>query len=95
MLGAHALRVDDRGEAWEIQCPDVVGPPAGDPGREFRIRCVVRPDKAQALFLNRPRGPELPERLRILPSLRGVCCKLGGLSVRKTEIQPFELRKLG
>ena len=32
------------------------------------IRCVVRPDKAQALLLDRL-GLELPERLRIPPKL--------------------------
>ncbi len=32
-------------------------------GRELRIRCVVRPDKAQAMLLDRL-GLRLPERLR-------------------------------
>jgi hypothetical protein len=35
-------------------------------GREMRLRCVVRPDKAQAALLDRL-GLELPRRLR--PSL--------------------------
>jgi len=33
-------------------------------GRELRLRCVVRPDAAQAALLERL-GLELPERLRI------------------------------
>jgi hypothetical protein len=33
-------------------------------GRELRLRCVVRPDAAQAALLDRL-GLELPERLRI------------------------------
>jgi hypothetical protein len=37
-----------------------------DPSHKLRIRCVVRPDKAQALLLDRL-GLRLPERLRLLP----------------------------
>jgi hypothetical protein len=36
--------------------------------REY-IRCIVRPDKAQAMLLDRL-GLRLPERLRIPPSMR-------------------------
>jgi hypothetical protein len=32
--------------------------------RELRIRCVVRPEKAQAMLLDRL-GLRLPERLRV------------------------------
>jgi len=45
-----------------IQSTDVVLPTAD--GRELRLRCVVRPDAAQAALLDRL-GLALPERLRI------------------------------
>jgi transposase len=50
-------------ELGRIQSTDVVLPLAEDPTRKLRIRCVVRPDKAQALLLDRL-GLRLPERLR-------------------------------
>jgi transposase len=50
-------------EIGRIQSTDVVLPLADPPGRELRIRCVVRPDKAQAMLLDRL-GLRLPERLR-------------------------------
>ncbi len=50
-------------EIGRIQSTDVVLPLADQPGRELRIRCVVRPDKAQAMLLDRL-GLRLPERLR-------------------------------
>jgi transposase len=50
-------------ELGRIQSTDVVLPLADDPRRELRIRCVVRPDKTQALLLDRL-GLRLPERLR-------------------------------
>jgi len=53
-------------ELGRIQSTDIVLPVAGQPNRELRIRCVVRPDPAQALLLERL-GLELPERLRIPP----------------------------
>ena len=53
-------------ELGRIQSTDVVLPLADDARRELRIRCVVRPDQAQALLLSRL-GLRLPERLR-LPS---------------------------
>ena len=53
-------------EIARIQSTDVVLPLADHPGRELRIRCVVRPDQAQAMLLNRL-GLRLPERLRIPP----------------------------
>ena len=56
-------------ELGRIQSLDVVAPIADDPQRELRLRCVVRPDKAQALLLDRL-GLELPERLRIPSTLR-------------------------
>ena len=49
-------------ELKRIQSADVVLPTAE--GRELRIRCVVQPDKAQAMLLTRL-GIELPRRLRI------------------------------
>ena len=51
-------------ELARIQSSDVVLPLADGSGRELRIRCVVRPDRAQALLLERL-GLRLPERLRI------------------------------
>jgi transposase len=53
-------------ELARIQSTDVVLPLADGSGRELRIRCVVRPDWAQALLLDRL-GLRLPERLRIPP----------------------------
>jgi transposase len=53
-------------EIARIQSTDVVLPLAEHPGRELRIRCVIRPDKAQAMLLDRL-GLRLPERLRIPP----------------------------
>lgn len=53
----------------EIQSVDVALPLADDPDREVKIRCVVRPEPAQAMLLDRL-GVRLPERLRI-PS--GLC----------------------
>lgn len=50
-------------ELGEIQSADVVLPLAEDAQRQLRIRCVVRPDKAQAILLDRL-GLRLPERLR-------------------------------
>jgi transposase len=52
-------------ELARLQSADVVLPTAQDPRRELRIRCVVRPDKAQAQLLDRL-GLRLPERLRLL-----------------------------
>jgi len=54
-------------ELARLQSADIVLPTALDPRRELRIRCVVRPDKAQAQLLDRL-GLRLPERLR-LPTL--------------------------
>lgn len=50
-------------EIGRIQSTDVVLPLSDPPGREIRIRCVVRPDKAQAMLIDRL-GLRLPERLR-------------------------------
>jgi transposase len=50
-------------EIGRIQSTDVVLPLVGPPERELRIRCVVRPDPAQAMLLDRL-GLSLPERLR-------------------------------
>jgi transposase len=49
-----------------IQSTDVVLPLAEEPGRELRIRCVVRPEPAQAALLDRL-GLILPKRLHDLP----------------------------
>jgi transposase len=53
-------------ELGRIQSTDVVLPLADEPGRELRIRCVVRPDKDQAALLDRL-GLALPQRLHHLP----------------------------
>jgi hypothetical protein len=37
-------------------------------GRDLRLRCVVRPDAAQAALLDRL-GLELPQRLRVTPPI--------------------------
>ena len=50
-------------ELGRIYSTDVVLPLARDPQRQVRIRCVVRPDPAQAALLDRL-GLRLPERLR-------------------------------
>jgi transposase len=50
-------------ELRRIQSTDVVLPLADDAAREIRIRCVVRPDRSQAVLLERL-GLTLPERLR-------------------------------
>ena len=49
-------------ELGRIQSTDVVLPTTD--GRELRLRCVVRPDHAQACLVDRL-GLQLPERLRI------------------------------
>jgi transposase len=51
-------------ELTAIQSVDVVLPTAAVPPRELRLRCVVRPDRAQAILLERL-GLRLPERLRM------------------------------
>ena len=53
-------------ELGRIQSTDVVLPTAD--GRDLRLRCVVRPDPAQARLLDRL-GLDLPERLRIRSSV--------------------------
>lgn len=47
-----------------IQSTDVVLPTTESPSRELRLRCVVQPDPAQRVLLNRL-GLRLPERLRL------------------------------
>ena len=66
-LGSSPRTVLD--ELASIQSTDVVLPTAGEPRRELRIRCVVRPEPAQALLLDRL-GLRLPERIRIHPLQR-------------------------
>src|SRR5438445_1175443 len=51
-------------ELRRIQSTDVVLPT--EDGREIRLRCVVRPDAAQAALLDRL-GLDLPQRLRVPP----------------------------
>jgi transposase len=56
-------------ELARIQSTDVVLPLADGSKRELRIRCVVRPDPAQAALLDRL-GLRLPERLRTPSPMR-------------------------
>jgi hypothetical protein len=51
-------------EIGRIHSADVVLPLGDHSGREARIRCVIRPDRAQALLLDRL-GLRLPERLKL------------------------------
>jgi transposase len=51
-------------ELAAITSTDVILPTAASPGHELRLRCVVRPDRAQAVLLERL-GLRLPERLRM------------------------------
>ena len=51
-------------ELAAITSTDLVLPIAAAPQRELRLRCVVRPDHAQAALLDRI-GLHLPERLRV------------------------------
>jgi hypothetical protein len=48
-----------------VHAIDIVLPTATSPQRELRLRCVVRPDRAQPALLQRL-GLRLPERLRML-----------------------------
>ena len=50
-------------EFSRIHAPDIVLPLAESNQRELRIRCVVRPDQAQAILLERL-GLTLPQRLK-------------------------------
>jgi hypothetical protein len=51
-------------ELGAIHSTDVVLPTATTPQHDLRLRCVVRPDRAQAALLDRL-GLRLPERLRM------------------------------
>jgi transposase len=62
-------------ELARIQSTDVVLPLAEDPSRKLRIRCVARPDQAQALLLDRL-GLRLPERLRPPPIYKSPTVKM-------------------
>jgi hypothetical protein len=56
-------------ELGRIQSTDIVLPTTD--GREMRLRCVVRPDLAQARLLDRL-GLDLPERLRICSAVLSI-----------------------
>jgi len=64
-LGSSATTVLE--EIGRIQSTDVVVPTQD--GRQVRLRCVVRPDAAQSILLDRL-GLDLPQRLRIPRGLR-------------------------
>jgi len=53
-------------ELREIQSVDVILPTLTTPPRQLSIRCVVRPDRSQAILLDRL-GIHLPQRLRQSP----------------------------
>jgi transposase len=61
-LGTSPRTIID--EFVRIQTADVVLPTAEQPSRELRVRCVVRPEKAQQHLLDRL-GLRLPDRLRL------------------------------
>ncbi len=56
-------------ELAAITSTDVILPTAAPPGRELRLRCVARPDRAQAVLLERL-GLRLPEQLRMPTAAR-------------------------
>ena len=58
-------------EIGRIHSADVVLPLGDQSGREVRIRCVIRPDRAQALLLDRL-GLRLPERLKLRGPMAGM-----------------------
>ena len=64
-LGSSATTVLE--EMARITSSDVVLPTVD--GREVRLRCVVRPDRAQSILLDRL-GLALPQRLRLPKGLR-------------------------
>jgi transposase len=51
-------------ELGRIGSADVVLPLATAPARDLRLRCIIRPDRAQAVLLDRL-GLRLPQRLRM------------------------------
>lgn len=70
-------------------------PPLADgSGKELHLRCVLRPDGAQAALLERL-GLRLPERLRMPALAARMWCRLGGLSHCNKRIGPIEMRRLG
>src|SRR6266446_4536360 len=72
-------------ELHRIQSTDVVLP--AEDGRELRLRCVVRPDAAQAALLDRL-GLDLPQRLRVPPpSLEPPRCS-GDFSPKCPKLRP-------
>ena len=64
--GSATARARSSRSSAASRAPTWCCPLADSPGRELRIRCVVRPDKAQAMLLDRL-GLRLPERLRVPP----------------------------
>jgi transposase len=56
-------------ELREIHSVDVVVPLADNPKEEVKVRCVVRPEPAQAILLERL-GLRLPQRLRVPAGLQ-------------------------
>lgn len=56
-------------ELSRISAADVVLPLADGSGKEMRIRCVVRPEPAQALLIDRL-GLDLPHRLQMSKTIK-------------------------
>jgi transposase len=68
-------------ECARIQSTDVVVPTAD--GRTVRLRCVVRPDPAQAMLLAHL-GLSLPQRLRLPRGIGPMQCQLRESKLQKT-----------
>lgn len=88
-------------ELRRIQSADVVLPLAEDPNHTLRIRCVVRPDKAQALLLDRLGSqtartsptPTLDQR-NVVPTFRKKCPTLLTSTPRTGEVGLARARRL-
>lgn len=66
-------------ELGSIQRADIILPIAATAERELRLRCVVRPERSQALLLDRL-GLRLPDRLRVPVPNTQMQCRLKDLS---------------
>lgn len=73
-------------ELSRLESVDVVLPTSEPPTREVRLRCVVRPENAQADLLDRL-GLRLPERLRQPPLPATMECQLSGVGRSKLVMQ--------
>ncbi len=76
-----------------IQSADVGLPLAKDPSRKLRIRCVVRPDKAQAWLLDR--RPQTPRASSTAVIDHQIVVATSRNNARLSSLLPLELRNLG